>query len=80
VSFIKRIVAGRGDRRAICEGRVILCGKRQPDPIVTPRSRGRQCEFRKPIRIPPDHWFMMGADRGASDDSRYWPAGRAGAL
>ena len=24
------------------------------------------------ITIPPDHYFMMGDNRGASDDSRYW--------
>jgi signal peptidase I len=26
----------------------------------------------KTITIPPDHYFMMGDNRGASDDSRYW--------
>jgi len=24
------------------------------------------------IEIPPDHYFMMGDNRGRSDDSRYW--------
>ena len=24
------------------------------------------------IRIPADHWFMMGDNRGESDDSRFW--------
>ena len=30
------------------------------------------CDFPKEITIPPDHYFMMGDNRGASDDSRYW--------
>ena len=30
------------------------------------------CDFPKQITIPPDHYFMMGDNRGASDDSRYW--------
>ena len=30
------------------------------------------CDFPKQITIPPDHYFMMGDNSGASDDSRYW--------
>jgi signal peptidase I len=26
----------------------------------------------KTITIPPDQYFMMGDNRGESDDSRYW--------
>ena len=34
---------------------------------------GRQAAIsRSRSPIPPDHYFMMGDNRGASDDSRYW--------
>ena len=72
VSFIKRIVAGPGDRLAIVDGHVILNGKRRPEPFIAPCGGGDECNFPEPITIPPDHWFMMGDNRGASDDSRYW--------
>jgi len=72
VNFIKRIVAGPGDTLAIVDGHVVLNGKRQKEPFINPCSGGEQCNFPTPITIPPDHFFMMGDNRGASDDSRYW--------
>ena len=71
VNFIKRIVAVPGDRLAIEQGHAIVNGERQKDDFTRPCAPGT-CNFPRPITIPPDHFFMMGDNRGASDDSRFW--------
>ncbi len=72
VNFIKRVVAGPGDRLSIQNGRVILNGKPQKEPFIEPCGGGEGCDFRKTVTIPADHYFMMGDNRGSSDDSRFW--------
>jgi len=71
-NFIKRIVAGPGDRLFIKEGHAYRNGKRENDPYIAQCGGGPECNFTTPITIPAGHWFMMGDNRGASDDSRYW--------
>ncbi len=72
VTFIKRVVGGPGDRISIRHGHVIRNGKRESDGYIRPCAGRDGCNFPQTIVIPPDHWFMMGDNRGDSDDSRFW--------
>jgi len=72
VKFVKHIVAGPGDVISIVEGHVIRNGVREQDSYIRPCGSSPECNFPTPIKIPPDHWFMLGDNRGESDDSRFW--------
>jgi signal peptidase I len=96
VKFIKRVVAGPGDRVAFRHGLVIRNGRAVAERYAR-RCTDSQCELPTAITVPPGTWFLAGDNRGESDDSRfwgpvptnavtgivkyrYWPLGKAGTL
>jgi signal peptidase I len=70
--FIKRIVGVPGDRLSIDGGVAVVNGAPLQEDYITPCRGGGSCNLPNEITIPPDHYFVLGDNRGASDDSRYW--------
>jgi signal peptidase I len=70
VTFVKRVVGLPGDTIAIINGHVIRNGKPAVEPFASSCS-GAECNL-NPIRIARGTYFLMGDNRGNSDDSRFW--------
>ena len=69
-TFVKRLIGLPGDIWEERNGYVYIDGKKLNEPYI---QQGRRDDRTiAPMRIPKDHYFMMGDNRASSCDSRAW--------
>ena len=72
-TFVKRVVAGPGDTVAIVDGRAVVNGVPRSEPYIDPcTGDATTCSFPDPVRVPAGDYYVLGDNRGVSDDSRFW--------
>ncbi len=73
MNFIKRVVAGPGDRFSLQDGHAVVNGQlAQEDFIAECGGHRGDCDLPQEITIPEDHYFVLGDNRPQSADSRHW--------
>lgn len=71
--FVKRIVAGPGDRISITAGHVIRNATLASEDFISLcGDQADGCDFPRTFTVAAGRYYLLGDNRGASDDSRYW--------
>lgn len=74
--FLKRIIGLPGDRVVIRDGHVIIYNTESPKGFIVPEPYQKQITYAigsyDDVTLSADEYFVMGDNRGGSDDSRTW--------
>ena len=69
-SYIKRVVGLPGETVRISGGRVYINERVLNEPYVV--SEYLESQSYPPVRVEPDHYYVLGDHRSSSNDSRSW--------